>query len=1068
MPRTGGGAHTPDPGRPPPAAWRAFLCGGLLLTGIYFVAPESAEDFGFVAFALGCIAAIAVGMRINRPRRALAWKLIAIGVALGVAGNLVETYYELALGWQPFPSAADAIYLICYAILIAGLLTLVNDRARAADRATVIDAVIIALGVGILVWAFWMARFTHDPALSLPQRLVSLAYPLLDIVLLGSVARLSLGPGERVVSLDLLALSLLMLLCGDVAYGVVQVGGHFSAASPIAATHLLSYVFGGTAALHPSMTEVSKPAPARDTTLTRGRLVMLSMAALVGPSVLALQSVMGNEVEARVIRVSSLVVFLLVLMRMWGLVRLLAETARLRALAMTRERALRHAAARLVGGHDRQAVFDVACEAIAGIVREGGGSDITGWSVSGGVIVAVAGVLHADPAAPPAQVPVWALPERVRAQLLSGRLAEMSPPGGPLRAALGFSADERVGIAVPVLLGGKLAGLFSVRSERPLEIDVKESVLTLRDQAAVALEGTQMAEDLHRRRAERRVAALIEHSSDVITIIDRAAVITYQTPSAAPVLGYGSGAMVGVEMLDLVHADDRPRAKAYLSSAVSQPGVSDPLEWRMRSRDGSWRLFENIVNNLCDDPDIAGLVIDSRDITERKHLEAQLEHRTLHDDLTGLANRALFRDRTDHALARLQDAGQRHSVLLLDLDNFKTINDSLGDSAGDQLLTEVAQRLRECCRRGDTASRLGGDEFALLLENIEEAGEAIGVAQRIAAALHEPFTVAGRETFVTASIGIAVKDDEGEADEIIRNADIAMYLAKRRGKAQIEVFKPGMQAAAMQTLELESDLRRAVEQQQFFLQYQPIVDLQHGRITGVEALIRWRHPGRGIVAPAEFIGAAERTGLIVPIGNWVLREACRQARAWHHAHPGLPPLIMNVNLSARQLRHPELADTVAAALETAGLAPQDLTLEITETGMMKDTEVTIARLNELTALGVRLAVDDFGTGYSSLSYLRRFPVGLLKVDKSFVDDVVENSGLAALTEGILSLARALDLDVIAEGIETAEQAEHLREMNCRLGQGFLFARPIDAQEVSRLLACHPSAAGIRPLLAAPA
>ncbi len=282
-------------------------------------------------------------------------------------------------------------------------------------------------------------------------------------------------------------------------------------------------------------------------------------------------------------------------------------------------------------------------------------------------------------------------------------------------------------------------------------------------------------------------------------------------------------------------------------------------------------------------------MIDSRDITERTRLEAQLEHQALHDDLTGLANRALFRDRTDHALARLQDAGERHAVLLLDLDNFKTINDSLGDSAGDQLLVEVADRLRACCRRGDTASRLGGDEFAVLLENVEEAGEAIGVADRIATTLNEPFTVAGRETFVTASIGIAIKDDIGEADEIIRNADIAMYLAKRRGKAQIEVFQPGMQAAALETLELESDLRRAVEQRQFFLEYQPIVDLDDGRIAGVEALIRWRHPGRGIVAPLEFIAAAERTGLIVPIGRWVLQEACRQAQLWHRRIPTSRP-----------------------------------------------------------------------------------------------------------------------------------------------------------------------------------
>jgi len=636
-------------------------------------------------------------------------------------------------------------------------------------------------------------------------------------------------------------------------------------------------------------------------------------------------------------------------------------------------------------------------------------------------------------------------------------MIEMRPPGGPLRAALGFAGDHRVGIAVPVLIGGALVGIFSVRSERPLELEVKESVLTLRDQAAVALESAQLSEDLHRRRAEQRFTALIEHSSDVITILDDAGVITYQTPSAAQVLGYERGGLIATDMIALVHPEDRQQTRLFLSQASGKHGVSAPAQWRLRCRDGSWRLFENIANNLRDDPDIAGIVIDSRDITERKRLEAKLEHQALHDDLTGLANRALFRDRTDHALARLQDAAARHAVLLLDLDNFKRINDSLGDSAGDQLLVEVADRIRACCRRGDTASRLGGDEFAVLLENIEHTGEAIGVADRIAAALSKPLTVAGRETFVTASIGIAVKDDIAEADEIIRNADIAMYLAKRRGKAQIEVFQPEMQAAALETLELESDLRRAVEQEQFYLQYQPIVHLEDGRIAGVEALVRWRHPGRGVVPPLEFIGAAERTGLIVPIGRWVLQEACRQGQLWRQAYPDEPPLIMNVNLSARQLHHPDLVGTVAAVLDQSGLAPECLTLEITETAMMNDTEATIARLYELTSLGVRLAVDDFGTGYSSLSYLRRFPVAVLKVDKSFVDDVADSTDLAALTEGILSLARALQLDVIAEGIETTEQAEQLRQMKCRLGQGFRFARPADAQDVGRMLARQRSA-----------
>jgi EAL domain-containing protein (putative c-di-GMP-specific phosphodiesterase class I) len=335
--------------------------------------------------------------------------------------------------------------------------------------------------------------------------------------------------------------------------------------------------------------------------------------------------------------------------------------------------------------------------------------------------------------------------------------------------------------------------------------------------------------------------------------------------------------------------------------------------------------------------------------------------------------------------------------------------------------------------------------------NIEHVNEAVRAADRIATALREPFIVAGKEAFVAASTGIAVKDDATCADEIIRNADIAMYLAKRHGGGRVALFEPGMDADVLQTLELESDLRRAIERQQLFLQYQPIVELSGSNIVGFEALIRWRHPSRGVVQPLDFIGAAERTGLIVPIGRWILYEACRQTQAWHESLPPDRRVSINVNVSARQLRDRQIVADVAAALQDSGLPADSLILEITETVLMNDTEMTIARLRELTALGVRLAVDDFGTGYSSLSYLQRFPVDMLKLDKSFIDGVANDPGVAALTNGIVELAHALHVEVIAEGIETPDQAERLRAMQCQLGQRFHFARPLDSQEIAGLL-----------------
>jgi diguanylate cyclase (GGDEF)-like protein/PAS domain S-box-containing protein len=785
MPRNRGACLTSGADHLRSRVWQAYLLAGTLAAGVYFVLPQAVQAFGSGVFGLACVAATVVGLRGNRPSRPRAWILFAIGLSLGMAGNLILTYYQLAFDTQPFPSIGDAFFLLGYVVLAAGTSTLIRDRARGADRAAMIDALIISLGVGILVWAFWMVQYAHNPKLSFSTKLVSLAYPLMDIVLLASLARLALGPGKKVASFYLLGLSLLVLLSGDVAFGMTQLAGTYYVGCPVDLPFMLSYVLCGTAALHPSMRAMSTRAPVRDVTLTRSRLVALAAAALVAPLVLGLQALRGVHVDVPVFVGASVVVFLLVVARMWGLMRLLADTASKRALAMKRERTLRRVAATFVGAHDRLAILEVARDAIAVVVDEGTrGGDITAWSISGDAITTVARCSGRTDEARVARLELSMLPDRIRAQLLAGETAEIPSPRGVLQDAVGSGADGCFGIAVPLLVGDSLTGVFTVVSGRALGLEVRESVLTLRDQAALALESATLAADLLRRQAERRLAALFEQSSDVISIIDDAAVISYQTRSVQRVLGYDGAELTGTMLIELVHPEDRGRAQDFLSEALSVPGVSAPIEWRMRRRDGSWRVFENVANNLRENPDVAAIVIDSRDVTERRRLEAQLEYRAFHDDLTDLANRALFHDRTGHALSRLEHSGEQHAVLLLDLDNFKMINDSLGHSTGDQLLFEVAQRLRDCCRRGDTASRLGGDEFAMLLENIEHSDEAIRAADRIGARLREPFIVGGRETFVTSSIGVAVKDEAGTADEIIRNADISMYLAKRRGKAR--------------------------------------------------------------------------------------------------------------------------------------------------------------------------------------------------------------------------------------------------------------------------------------------
>jgi diguanylate cyclase (GGDEF)-like protein len=436
-------------------------------------------------------------------------------------------------------------------------------------------------------------------------------------------------------------------------------------------------------------------------------------------------------------------------------------------------------------------------------------------------------------------------------------------------------------------------------------------------------------------------------------------------------------------------------------------------------------------------------------LTDAKTLDAVRQ--AFHDALTGLPNRALFLDRLEHALARARRGQTALAVLSVNLDRFKLINDTLGHGAGDELLVAAAKRLEGTVREADTTARFGGDEFALLLEDNSHPRDASQVAARVIETLRAPFEVGGREVFVSASVGIAVsRAGQEDAVELLRNADVAMQRAKQEGSGS-HVFEPGMGAALMARLDLEADLQRAVEQHEFTLVYQPIMALERSVTSGFEALVRWSHPARGQVSPAEFIPLAEETGLILPIGRWVLHEACRQAVRWGHAFPADPPRTVSVNLSALQLRQAGLVGEVADVLEVSGLDPRCLVLEITESLLVQDTEATVAKLHELKGLGVRLAIDDFGTGYSSLSYLRRLPVDILKVDKSFVDGIHEGPEAAAVARAIIRLGRTLNLRTVAEGIEEPGQLDELRRMRCDLGQGYLFAKPLSSAELEQRL-----------------
>ncbi|HEX5830762.1 MAG TPA: EAL domain-containing protein, partial [Gemmatimonadaceae bacterium] len=472
-----------------------------------------------------------------------------------------------------------------------------------------------------------------------------------------------------------------------------------------------------------------------------------------------------------------------------------------------------------------------------------------------------------------------------------------------------------------------------------------------------------------------------------------------------------------------------------------------PSEWLPHRAESAWRTIHGtsrlVAWSATTAPAPAGsaphVIVTGVDVTERRRLEEQLAHRAFHDPLTDLSNRLLFHERVTAALGRMRPGEPRVAVLFLDLDDFKLVNDSLGHAAGDRLLQAAAVRLLNATRGCDAVARLGGDEFAILLEGVREEREVVIVAERVARAMRAPFPLEGREVHVGTSIGIALAEPERSTDELLRDADLAMYLAKSGGKGRYALFVPGMQVASFERLELETDLRAAVDEERFTVHFQPIVRLENGALAGMEALLRWHHPERGTVPPSEFIPLAEETGLIVPLGRWVLREACRQAQAWRDRHPAADELTLAVNLSPRQFQDPHLVADVRAALLDSGFPASQLVLEITESGLMKDIRGTLETLRALKALGLTLAIDDFGTGYSSLGYLQRFPVDILKIDKAFVESVGTGGDEPVLARTIIFLSGTLGLRVVAEGIEHSRQVEGLRFLGCELGQGFHYA-----------------------------
>jgi diguanylate cyclase (GGDEF)-like protein/PAS domain S-box-containing protein len=981
-----------------------------------------------VRIAAGVAVALAVqaGIRRHRPAAVVPWLLLTAAMALSSLGTAAFTAPAAVATHTPWlPITGRWLLLAGYPLLAAVMLRFAHDRTGGGrDRGGLLDALTVTSGITLLTWAFVLGPHVRGMDPAAVDDWLAVAFPLGDLLCLAALARLLTTASRRLVAGGFLGAGVVALIVTDIGYDLVRLSGDLRFVASFGRIPL--YAAAGLAALHPSMRGLTRPASAPPPDLGPVRLALLAIASLVGPAVMLIQvAVTGRVPDLPVIAGLSGLTFLLVLARMAGIMAS-------HRLAIARERGLREASAALVSAADADEAGTAVRTAVAQLLPA---------DAPHRVVLAMA-------IAQPDHPPSGSAARQAAIDRASGTTARLVPIREVDWAAAIRLSPFSMALRCPLVLrdrpnGDPLVGVLTVGGPTWALLGLRQSLEVLATQLALALERIALSEEVTRRNSETYFRTLVLNTSDVILIIDEEDRIRYASPSAGPVLG---GDPVGARIDDVVHPVDQRRLTDLLGAVRSGEGQAQGLDFRGPDRRRTEVTLELHCRDLRAEQTVAGLVITMRDVTDRRRLERELTHQAFHDSLTGLANRVLYADRLEHALARGARDGSVVGVLFIDLDDFKIVNDTLGHAVGDQLLVAVAERISGALRADDTAARLGGDEFAALIENTHDPAAVEETAARILAALAEPVLIDGETLYAVASIGITTTPEANTAAELLRQADLALYVAKGAGKNQWRRYQSHLHGAMVERLELRSALDHAVNEGHFLLQYQPIVDLATDTAVGFEALVRWHHPTRGVIAPDQFIEVAEESGLIVPMGRWVLDQALHTVAQWHRMlPPGQRPYV-SVNVSVRQFRQNGFVDQVGAALDYAGVPAEALMLEITETLLMGDEEQIWADLAVLQELGVRIAIDDFGTGYSSLGYLRQRPIDVLKIDKTFIDDMVDNAQQHALVSGIVSLAQTLNLTVIAEGIETPRHREMLARLGCPLGQGYLYSSPMGSTE----------------------
>ncbi len=1017
------------------AAW-SFLIAGFGVLAFAATAGSDARESGFTLLGLAAIVATIVGVRRHRPTNSTPWYLLSAGVLAFVAGGIARAAHGSMIGVEnPFPSPADLVTVSAYVCIVMGLRALLRSRSLRADVTTTLDAFLIAGGVGTIMWIYLMGPYMAESA-PLAERLLNAMYSGFDILLLAMIARVALTPGNRPTAYKLLAIGGAGALVADVL--VIMNTAGLVGADYLPTAGALPYILLGAAALHPSMTEVTDRSAAAVTKLTTRRLGAMAGAVLLPPVMLLVEDIRGD------VAVLPIVVISWAALTVIGVIRL-GELIWSKQRLVGRQAILLQAGQELVSATEVGEIHDTVVRTGLQLAEHLDHARVSFASGPPDSLLVVASAGHRAEEALGSRVSDAAWRQEIRAGGVGGGPVVLEATDAP--DVEGAAPVEWLIVAPIVAPSQELGCIFVSAFSTPDEL-VLEGLASLTTDLALALDAAALTEEIHRQRSQRRFQALVENSTDLVVVFDTGTHPSFASPSAHRKLPLGDG---DTSLLDLVDHADAPTLRSLIDTATHASGAVGPAELRFADADGKAVWLEVVLTDLTDEPEVGGIVMNAHDLTSRKELEESLRHQALHDSLTGLANRFLFQQRVNHAIVRRSKLQDVVGVLFIDLDDFKTVNDSLGHAVGDKLLKLVADRLTSALHSADTAARLGGDEFAVLLENSTSKSDAVTTAEDILTRLNEPFIVDGRVIDTGATIGVCFADDTAnDAELVLRNADVAMYAAKHSHKGSYRVFEQEMHATIFERMELRADLASALRRGELSLVYQPIISLTTKRLAGFEALMRWHHPQRGLISPAVFIPIAEESGLIGAMGDWLVVEATRQMRDWQRRHDADGELFMSINASVEQLQRPEFVEHVRQTLRDAELAPDCLTIEVTESVLADNLDDVTRHLHGLKDVGVDLAIDDFGTGYSSLGYLQQMPFDKLKVDKSFVDLLVDG-GDDRLVLSIIEMAQRLELPVVAEGIEHGSQADRLVGLECEYGQGYHFARPMAPADLEELL-----------------